>query len=155
MTSLDVVLLTILFGHLSTLSVKIYWLQGSTYNTGLPGHFQIRWGQAYMVGCNLNPTLLVYDWSKWQNKLGTNLHCPLMFRRSCNGIWSEQTTVDYHNTTPQKFNNPIYNFLFSVQRLGHQNLHLWIHNLHHFLVTGHYNLLLLSVCSFLYCALLT
>ena len=46
-------------------------------------------------------------------------------------------------------------FFFSVQRLGHQNLHLWIHNLHHFLVTGHYNLLLLSVCSFLYCALLT
>ena len=61
MTSLDVVLLTILFGHLSTLSVKIYWLQGSTYNTGLPGHFQIRWGQAYVVGCNLNPTVSVQN----------------------------------------------------------------------------------------------
>ena len=35
-----------------------------------------------------------------------------------------------------------------MQRLGHQNLHLWIHNLHHFLVTGHYNILLLSVCFF-------
>ena len=109
-----------------------------------------------MVGCNLTPTtLLVYDWSNWQNKVGTNPHCPLMFRRTCNGIWSEQATVDYHNTTPQKFNNPIYNFLFSVQRLGHQNLHLWIHNLHHFLVTGHYNILLFSVCHFLYCVILS
>ena len=41
-----------------------------------------------------------------------------MFRRSCNGIWSEQTTVDYHNTTPQKFNNPMYNFLFFSATTG-------------------------------------